>query len=91
MNWLDRCLTLLEILILLRMLRMDTTNSQAIQKFLRERELWYSRRAQLKLSTTPNTLPGSTLENKKALDVNPEPNETVIVLEESENEQTQSQ
>lgn len=101
MNWLDRFLMLLEILILLKMLKMDKANSQSIQGFLRERTLWYQRRAQQKLSNSdPSNLesvtpPTGAAETATAIEnppeINPADGETVVVLQESENEQTEQQ
>ena len=88
MNWVDRLLLLIEILILLKMLKMDTSNSQAIQRFLGERERWYARRAHLKTIQQVTTEP----QNEKAPDeLGPSlaPNETVELLKESENEQNE--
>lgn len=85
MNWLDRILMLAELVVLLRMLQMDTVNSQAIQRFLKERELWYSRRAHLR-TMQPAISESSEPENKKAPNES-EPSETVELLKESENEQ----
>ena len=85
MTWLDRFLMLLEIVMLWKMLRLDQANSQAIQRFLLEREKWYSRRAILKQT--------GAAENTKAPETNPglsEPNEIVTVLEESSNEQDEN-
>jgi len=89
MTWLDRLLMLLEILILLKMLKMDTTNSQAIQKFLQSRTDWYERRARsLPTKATPTPSQVESLENKKAPEVDPVPSEIVTVMQESEEEQS---
>lgn len=53
MNWFDRLLMVAELLVLLKMLRLDTANSQAIQRFLTEREKWYARRALQPKEKTP--------------------------------------
>ena len=46
--WPDRLLMLLEIAVLLYMVKLDRSNHQAIQEFLRSRTEWYARRAQMK-------------------------------------------
>jgi hypothetical protein len=79
--WLDRILMILEVGILLWMLRVDTRNSRAIQEFLKQRELWYARRAQMKTSSKTN--PTATTAPTGAAEVN----ETVELLKESETEQ----
>ena len=91
MNWLDRLLLVIEVLILLKMLKMDMANSQAIQKFLKERELWYARRAHLRTSlTTTADASESALENEKTPEVNLGSSELVTVLQETENEQNEA-
>jgi hypothetical protein len=100
MNWLDRLLMLLEILILLKMLRMDTINSKAIQQFLQSRTDWYSRRAQLKnnpsqpAAAEPSQPTGPAEngpENATAPATEPGLNETVVVMQEASNEQIENQ
>jgi hypothetical protein len=97
MNWLDRLLMLLEILILLKMLKMDSLNSQAIQAFLKERTLWYQRRAHLKtIPSQAAEAPSAQTIAAEALLENENPpatelgGELLTVLQESENEQQES-
>jgi len=91
MSWLDRLLLIIEIAILLRMLKMDTTNSKAIQEFLKQRELWYSRRAHIRAADAHAIIAQTgTAENTKAPEVNPGDCETVVVLQETENEQSEN-
>ena len=88
MNWVDRLLLLIEVLMLWKMLNLDKANSQAIQRFLRERELWYQRRAKAKVSVQGGPTNPESPETQKAQDLNPEPlSETVELLKETENEQ----
>lgn len=75
-NWIDRLLMIAELVVLIKMLRMDSSNSKAIQQFLAERSAWYSRRAKLKqLESTVEEKPPILPENS---------DETVVVLSESE-------
>jgi hypothetical protein len=95
----DRLFMALEILLLLRMLKLDQTNQTAISRFLTERELWYKRRAQIKqlqMTGTPTSdapIPTSpelppTGPNENAPETNPGQVETVVMLQETELEQS---
>lgn len=96
MNWFDRVLLVIEVLVLLKMLQMDKANSKAIQRFLSEREKWYARRAHIKTMLQGTS---DAAKNEKALQAsagepilqNQVQNEIVTVLEESENEQVDEQ
>jgi len=81
--WFDRLLMILEVLVLLWMVRMDHRNSRAIQEFLKQRELWYARRAHQPKTTPTKTNPTASTVSTTA----DEPSETVELLKESETEQ----
>lgn len=95
----DRFFMALEILLLLRMLKLDQTNQMAISQLLEQRKLWYQRRAQQKLSNSdPSNLesvtpPTGAAETATAIENSPEispgSGETLVILQESENEQTE--
>lgn len=92
--WFDRLLMLIEIGVLLWMLRTDQANSKAIQKFLRERELWYARRLQAKVKTMQQ---GTSSQQTSSAEMQKPPadelgaNETVELLKEAETEQQSAQ